>query len=67
MEEDILNYSPTVMFRGTPCSSLGVYSGYPNKMRPELLPDTFIKQHIQRFTVQKRSGFLEDLAKEENS
>ena len=22
MEEDILNYSPTVMFRGTPCSSV---------------------------------------------
>ena len=21
MEDDILNYSPTVMFRGTPCSS----------------------------------------------
>ena len=21
MEEDILNYSPTVMFRGTPCNS----------------------------------------------
>ena len=22
MEEDIQNYSPTVMFRGTPCTSL---------------------------------------------
>ena len=36
---------------------------YPNKMKPELLPDTFKKQDIQRFTVQKRSGFLEDLAR----
>ena len=28
MEEDILNYSPTVMFRGTPCiSCLQNYSG----------------------------------------
>ena len=23
MEEDILNYSPTVMFRGTPCTIKG--------------------------------------------
>ena len=23
MEEDILNYSPAVMFRGTPCIKLG--------------------------------------------
>ena len=25
MEEDILNYSPTVMFRGTPCIQKKVY------------------------------------------
>jgi len=28
MEEDILNYSPTVMFRGTPCM---FQQGYPEQ------------------------------------
>ena len=28
MEEDILKYSPTVMFRGTPCSLKAVFFKY---------------------------------------
>ena len=36
MEEDILNYSPTVMFRGTPCSLQFIY----------VVPDLFRKVHF---------------------
>ena len=32
MEEDIQNHSPTVMFRGTPCSSINLKSNNSNKV-----------------------------------
>ena len=28
MEEDILNYSPTLMFRGTPCVAFDIFLNY---------------------------------------
>ena len=33
MEEDIQNYSPTVMFRGTPCIYIYVYIQNPDLCR----------------------------------
>ena len=43
MEEDIQNYSPTVLFRGTPCS-------FPKGRRFAALPSKIIidKQEIYR-------------------
>ena len=45
MDEDILNYSPTVMFRGTPCVSVRNYTIATNHIGQ--IPKSVSMQSIQ--------------------
>ena len=48
MEEDILNYLPTVMFRGTPCIIRSIFNASSEKVHTVNQMDT-----LSTFSVQK--------------
>ena len=65
MEEDILNYSPTVMFRGTPCISCVRVISFPKVIKSKFLRIKLLKTIILRSLIVEplKSKSLECLKK----
>ena len=57
MEQDILNYSPTVMFRGTPCTYDTVYCTWDKKIMKNKETHNMIE--IAIFTAIKMKSTLQ--------
>ena len=50
MEEDIQNHSPTVMFRGTPCTCRAiVLASNFKELCNILIPDKFVRQSVNMY------------------